>query len=272
MVITPTADLGGAQAPQNLTVKVTPGDQFIASVCMSVVDDAHEAVFRVANANVVGTLAEGRHRSRQMNELFLQAVTIPAGYEIIRIHMLGSLNGGVVNADDAVLWPVNLARFILPTWVDDPADVIEVGYWPLGRELAGTNAYMVDETPWTPWPFTLKPYFADEGGANAYMLELATPVIRPLFVRVRRKYSELATEAQTTTMDRKLLVDCTLREIYQGLELDAVRNKDQGQALLWARLRQQLETLAGVRAFLGRSKEMSLKVQTPRRRVWRGPA
>jgi hypothetical protein len=269
--VSPTAD--GGYGATLVGSRVTPGEQLIASAVMRTsLALGGDVILRVANEQTGATLAEARHSEPKFQEVFLQDVTIPGGYETIEMRFVSSLNGANILVDDLVVWPVNRSRFILPSWLDDPADVVEVGYWPLGRALAGSDVYMVDETPWTPWPFTLKPYFAEEGAANNYMIEVATPVVRPLFVRCRRKYDELTTEASTTTADRKLLVDCTMIELYHGLEADAVRNGDENQARLWARLRNQLQDDAAVRAFMGRSHEMRLKVQAPRRRTWRGPA
>jgi hypothetical protein len=271
--IVATADNGGAHSPTLITAKAVAGDQWIASVAMRTATlGSGDCLFRVINQDSGAVIASAQHGETAYQEMFLQAITVPAGCERLRMELLVSLNGQTAYADDAVFWPVNRSRFVLPTWVDDPADVIEVGYWPLGRALAGSDVYMVDETPWTPWPFTLRPYYAEEQAANNYMLELATPVVRPLFVRIRRKHSELSAETDTTTADRKLLVDCAMIEIYEGLEADAVRNGSEDQARLWARLRNRLQDDAAVRAFLGRSHEMNLKVQAPRRRTWRGPA
>ncbi len=80
-------------------------------------------------------------------------------------------------------------------------------------------------------------------------------------------------DTDTTTFERELLVNLTLREIYRDLETQARSAKDSEEAANWKTLRSDIEEIAAVKAFLTRFNEQTRKVRTPMRRQgggWQG--
>jgi hypothetical protein len=257
---------GAGQGPRTAApYRATTGEIYIVSAAIRVSSSAIGAELRLLDADTLALLASAGHQEKAYQEIDLPPVSIPAGTEQIFVEILSTLGAGNYRLDDIVVWPQSKNNFELPSWAVDPGDIIDLGYWPRGRALAGSQVFMLDETPWTSWPWWPKRGVYDEG-AHPLVIEFGTPVPRPLFLRIRRKYDELATAASTTSVDRKLVVDCALREIFRDLELEAIRGNQTGQANLWAREANKLEELASVRAFLSRRSAVRAKVTTPRRR------
>lgn len=261
---------GGTPSATSESVQLTRGEQVIlAAYVRALAGTVTMNLLDGGSNNISGANASTAVQAFQELVAGGGYVTVPdpvAGNELVSVRFSGAGGTDQHIIDSVVLWPAERKWFDLPSYVEDPADVVGVGYYPQGRQLAGTNAYQVDEERWTPWPYTVARKYIDEGGAHPFQLELRTPVIRPLFVRLRRPFAELTTDTATTTADRELTVQLTLREIYRVLRALARNRKDQASERQWDEAISEVSQHAAVQAWEHRFGEREMAVVTPSRR------
>jgi hypothetical protein len=192
--------------------------------------------------------------------------TVPTGCKLIRVRIRGTISTDDFYIDDVILWPTQRAWFPLPSFIEDPNDVVDVGYFDRPMPGPDTNSYYADQGQWYTWPHTVKPNYIDEGGVKALSIELRTPVIRPLYVRARRPFADLTTDTATTTADRDLVVALTLREVYKTLRTEARRRKDADAERGWDEAIGEVNGNEAVLAFDSRFGEQRMIVSVPKRR------
>jgi len=243
-------------------LQVIAGDQYIFSGnLLSVGDDLITLQARDPTAGA--TIASGSHRQGVFMEIDLYPVVIPTGALTLRFRILGSTTGDDIYVENAIVWPVNRGWFDLPSWIEDPADILGVGYFERGTALIGTNAYTIQEGSWVPWPYETD--WVEESGARPMRIRFQTPVCRPLYIRLMRPFAEMTADTDTTTADRALLVNLTLREIYRDLALNAATSHDaelQGQ---WRERVDDIEKITEVQAWLTRFNRQTRRVVYPTR-------
>src|SRR3972149_7846313 len=87
------------------------------------------------------------------------------------VRLTGTANLDDFYMDDVSVWPVNKTEYALPSWIEDPRDVLAVGYYERGQQLAGSNAYMLGEKQFVPLLQDSR-IEIDELGANPLRLRL----------------------------------------------------------------------------------------------------
>lgn len=245
----------GAPTAESEGVRTTPGDQLILAAYATLIAGTITLVLAGESGEVSGATASSSNVAFQ--ELIAGGgyVTVPVGSDTVTVRLKGSLATDSFFVDDIILWPVQRKWFILPSYVRDPADIVDVGYFPRGRSLAGTNSFQVDEGGWESWPFDV---YMDTGGAHPLQLQLKTPVTRPLFARVRRNFDELTTTAaminaatNTTDADRDTVVQGAMHYIERARYAKVAASNPQLAAIHLGRSREYAQKFARMRQAQG---------------------
>jgi hypothetical protein len=209
----------------------------------------------------------GQHNEFMYQEINLEDLHIPTGIKLVNVHIssLGVQDSTYV--DGVHLWNRDQGWWDLPSWVEDPADVLEIGYFRRGRNLSGNNAYTVDEREWVPWPFR-RDQFVEESGSQPLRIRFDTPVTRPLFARIKRRWPVISgtTFGDSTTVDRDLFRDLTLVHIYTELEVAAGERGDTAAVSAYAKARSTYESLESIQRFNSRFGKLIPHVNFPSRR------
>lgn len=199
---------GAGGGADSAAVDVVPGEQYVVSVAARNNTGAGEVRAQLLDADTGAVIESAASPHRAWTELyFLVAIPTATRRVRLRLDLSGSSDGFF---DDAVLWPVFQREVDLSVqfpWLEDPGDVVALGYTALGRGSpgGGRNAYALRESPvvplWRPDDVT------DEGGANAFRARLRRGYHdRPLRLVALRPYAELDTDTATTTAPRELVV------------------------------------------------------------------
>src|SRR3990167_8878509 len=94
------------------------------------------------------------------------ASSIYPAAEALTVRLTGTTASDVFYMDDLVIWPVERTEYDLPAWVEDPRDVLAVGYYERGQQLVGSNTFMLGEKQFVPLLQDPRNEI-DELGANA---------------------------------------------------------------------------------------------------------
>lgn len=260
------AAAGVPRAETALVTQVRAREQWLVSAKM-MADVGTATLIAYRSTATAAAIQTGSHTEEAWCEIELPPFAIPSGCEEMTVRMQGVGASDDLYADELIAWPTMRNRFYLPSWVDDPnQDVLELGYWERGRSIDGsTYGYAVEEGKWRPWPYTIRPDRHYEGAAQPFWVEFATPVTRPLFLRLLRPFGALASDTATTTADRNLVVGLTLREVYSYLETEAAKRGDKDLQVLWRAERAKVENEAAVKGYLTRHSGEHMKVIYPRR-------
>jgi len=193
--------------------------------------------------------------------------TVPSGCDTLTARLQGVGSGDTGLVDSVCLWPVLRSWFTLPSYIEDPEDVVEVGYFRLGNAVGGANvhAYYVNQGEWVPWRWRFTNPRIEEGGVRPLQIEFDTPLIRPLYVRVRRPFADMTADTDTTSADRDLVVGLAQREVYRILRTQARARKDAAAEQIWDKAVGEASQLAVVRSFESRFGRQRLTVEAPRR-------
>lgn len=209
--------LGNAGVPLAETAtsfRTRSAEVWIASAAMqAAVGTANLIAYDKTNS---AAISSGLHVQQAYCEIELPQFTIPATCELLTMRFQGVGATDDLYCDDLIAWPVKRNHFDLPSTVEDPNNVIELGYWKRGASVtASTYGYDLDEGDWVQWSYEVKRH--EDGAANPFWIEFPTPITRPLFLRARIPFGEFASDTATTTADRELVVGLTLYHIYKHL-------------------------------------------------------
>ena len=255
------ANAGTPRAESAAYFRVVRDEQWLASmIAQAAVGTAKLVAWDSTNSVEIDS---GSHSQQAFAEVELNSFSIPETCERLVLRIEGTGASDDLYVDDVVAWPVMRNRFVLPSWVEDPSAVLEVGYYERGNSISGaTDGYLVDETAWKTWPHQLH---HEEGAANPFWITFDVPIKRPLFVRVQRPFTEFTADTDTTTADRELLVNLTLYYIYDHLATEAGESGNTAQEVAWRRKGAMLAQTNQVRQFLLRHGDRRLIVDTPQR-------
>lgn len=123
---------------------------------------------------------------------------IPAGAEEIEIRLQGVESNADCYWDDVILLMRGQSLYDLPSYVEDPEDLVSVGYWPRGVGPTD-DTFRLNEKGWVDWPWW-RVWRADEA-ANPYKLELSTPIQERIYLIAWTRFPTLTSDAATTVAD-----------------------------------------------------------------------
>lgn len=266
----------GASTVTSESVRATPGEQLLLACFGQVAFGTLTLILLDGGSNEIAAASAvspsgantGPYQELVANGGPINAPAAIAGNANVAVRFKGTSASDEFYIDSVILWPIDQRWFELPSYVEDPNDVLDVGYFDYGRSLAGTNAYEVDEGRWISWGSRRK--LVEEGGAHPFRIDLRTPVDRPLFVKLRRPFAEMTADTDSASVDRELVVQLTLREIYKHLRQEARKRKDLEAEKVWDEAIGEVNISESVRLFESRFGEQRMIVTTPQRRRYRG--
>lgn len=156
--------------------------------------------------------------------------TIPATCQNVQARITAG-DAAEFYVDEVILWQADQMEYEPPSWLEDPSDIIDIGYFTMETSPEGTNVYIPEESNWQSCDFEREP-FVDEAGLHPFRVYLTKTTIYPLFLRALRPFAELSADTDTTTADRRGLVLQTLWSIFDYLLLENIKNKDVHDNLL----------------------------------------
>lgn len=227
--IVSSAASGGVES-QDATASLGPlavaGRQWLAAATIRALTGTVSVLVRdVSNsANISPTVTTAQNAWQTAFFPF----TIPTSCEEIRLRFLGSANLDEFYVDDAILWPVWQSEYELPSWLEDPDDIKDIGYFHMRPSTVGSYVYIPEEGDWEPWEYR-KEAIIDEAGSHPQRLHLKTPVEHPLYMKALRPYATLSADTDTTTADLEGLAKRALSEIYKGLAIENVASTEMFQ-------------------------------------------
>lgn len=251
----------GAPTVESETLRVIAGKQYLlAAYAMCDAGTITMAAYDQTNAANIDTAS---HDEEAFMELELQNFLAPSGCEEMSVRFTGTAASDDFYVDDVVFWPTEEKFYVLPSWVNDPNDVIGFHYYPRGRSLVGTQAYAIDEHRRRRFPWRWQT-LTDEGSPNAFQVEFELNPWRPLFMEAYRPFAELSLDTDTTTCPREFLVDATLAEIYQRQRAGAIRSGEGADAGLYGSMAAEYRRRANSKAGNLRVGQPDFKVKAPR--------
>lgn len=229
---------GSAGIPriQSATVPVIEGQQFIAAASgLATTGTASLVPYDVTNSQNLSGVDAVTHSEKQYQSMIANgnSFAIPSGVKQLALRLAGTGATDDISFDDAVLWRCDQAHYELPSWVDDPKDVVSIGYFRRGISRTDTNCFGLDEGDFIEWPFDKDPMQVEETGAHPYKIQIKTPVTDPLYLLAWRPFTELSADSDVTTADRLLIVWLTVASCYRQLAQTAIAQGDANQAKVW---------------------------------------
>lgn len=240
------------------TIPVVEGQSYIVSAAVKNVigSSTLTAYDSTASAAISGGTATGNEEAWQEYLCGGGTVIIPPGCELLSVQLTGIAATDKIGMDDVVVWPCLRTVFDLPSWVEDPGDVLRVGYFDQGSAHVGTNAYTLDEGRFnTLWEHTDE---VDEQTTTPYRIRLGTDyVTRPLFMEAVRPYTALSADTDTTSADREVVVLTAAWFIFDSLFTGALASGQAEAARAWAARRDDIGRQARVATALSRYRAQS---------------
>ena len=186
-------------------------------------------------------------------------VSIPASCKLLNLRFAAAGATDDFRIDDIFAWNRDNKVWEPPSWLNDPHDIVRIGYYPRGRQIsAGLYAYEPDERRWEPYPFRTRS--VEEDGLHAFKVELTGrgPIKRPLWAVLQRPYDPTATTIYT---DQELFTQLILHRCYEHLIETALND---GAKADYIRRKAELEESAVLRSTITRHGQDVLRVHAPR--------
>src|SRR3990167_5998138 len=199
---------GGAPTVESAALRVVENDAYIVSA--AVMADVGVPTLAAYDQTASGNIADATatHNEEGFLELLCGGglIYIPTPCESMSVRLTGTAASDDFYMDDVIVWPVNRTEYDLPSWIEDPRDVLAVGYYERGQQLVGTNAFMLGEKQFVPLLQDPRNEI-DELGANAFRLRLPSRddrwIDRPPVMAAQRPYTALSADSDTTTAQRE---------------------------------------------------------------------
>ncbi len=248
---------------QSNTVDVVPGGTYFASVTMRAdVGTGILSLYDITNSQTLLATAgwaniawAGRHYVEAYSPRFM----IPVGTQQVAMRLAGTNTSDDINFDDAVLWRYDRRDYSqLPSWIEDPADIDDIGYFVQGRAAysASTNPYVydVDQRDFVSVRYETE---GDEGVGNAatsnpFRVRLAEYSQRPLYIYSSRPMPTLVNDTDSTTVDREVLVKTALWLCVNDLVMTATAQGKADEKASWLERRENIGRDARLAGALGR--------------------
>jgi hypothetical protein len=138
--------------------------------------------------------------------------TIPSGCESLVFRLYGTTTSSVVYWDSVWAKKVEDEILDLPSWITKRKHIKEIFYYPAGHTRTNDSRSVRERRP---IPINDWNWQQDETAATPWRIEINDNSRRPIYLDCRRPYAELSADADTTTMDRQLLVTGALMVIYR---------------------------------------------------------
>lgn len=258
---------GGAPRLESTAIRVVENDTLVVAAWgMADVGVVELVAYDSTNAAEIGTNATHNEEAYMMMRVW--DATIPSGCEEFTVRLEGTGASDDLYFDNVIVWPYLRRWYEPPSWLEDPADKVSIGYYHQGRALVGTNSYTIDEGEWETWEWSPRDQ-VDEAGSVPFRVELATPVTEPLFMQATRPFAELSADSDTTTADRELVVQLALGYIRDGLVEGATEEAQGEQAQLWRDRKAEADLRATQRMNRTRHGDQRMRVRAPRMRKYR---
>ena len=212
-----------AEGVQSQSVPAVEGQQWLVGAALKVTTGACS----IQPYDVTGSANIGTKRTS--NDLAWQWAepdwfVVPADCEQIAVRFEGTGAPDDWNVDDVVLWPTLQKEYELPSWVEDPSDLIAIGHYGRGQQYTTQGIYTDNEFEFTPWGWQRSPSIIEEEGAHPFRILLDTPVAYPLYMLAWRPCTELSADTDSTTVRRELIVHLTAQRIFHFLARQAIQN------------------------------------------------
>lgn len=236
---------------QSSTVDVVPGGTYFASVTLRAdVGTGVLSVYDVTNSQTLLATAgwanitwAGRHYVEAYSPRFF----IPVGTQQVALRLAGTNTSDDINFDDAVLWRYDRRDYSqLPTWIEDPADIDDIGYFVQGRAAYSSSAnpyvYDVDQRDFVSVKYETE---VDEGVGNAgtqspFRVRLTEYSQRPLYIYSSRPMPTLVNDTDSTTVDREVLVKTALWLCVNDLVMTATAQGKADEKASWLERRENI--------------------------------
>ena len=169
---------------------------FLSAIAQADVGTARLTARRLtATAADIDSVTSDDEKLMELRLLF----DIPAGCEEIEIRLQGVGATDDCYWDDVILLMRNQSLYDIPSYVEDPEDLVSVGYWPRGVAGPSSNTFRLNGPEWIDWPYW-RAWRADEA-ANPFKLELSTPVNERIYLHAWTRFPTLTSDAATTVAD-----------------------------------------------------------------------
>ena len=192
------------------------------------------------NAEILPTPSYVGDRHVELRSTF----TVPSGCRQLKVR-LNAIGPFATYWDDVVLLGTSRQEIALPSWVDSPEDVANVGYWPSGAGGPNVDTFRLQESGWQEWHWW-EVKRRDPRAVTPYILSLSPAPSERIYVIAWRRFPSLSSDADLTAADetavlagaRTYLRGQLLESTVLGQEkvvLDRLRAMQSKDDVIWAK-------------------------------------